>query len=304
MLNTVFTYCIKPILYTLGTIITYITLVELYRWTHLIYYYKLSNKHPNLRTSYESTFRKLGNLIYNYVTKNDMLYFLRKKLTHDLNKGIDLIATTSFTDPLSCDIAIVSENAMKEFFAKELQYTIKPAPFANRFLGFFFENGDLAMKKRHLFSEVFVFDKLVAMIPDLRNIIRGHIDKLKCDIMATKEKKLAIKFKYEIMTDIFNEVSDYLLFGPELEGEKTQVDQKPIANSVKQMFQYYIDFCYSLINTFTFGLASKLNFSPHLRRLIALQIKVHESITKKWERRYREISSGGSSGQNVIDIMV
>jgi cytochrome P450 len=89
----------------------------------------------------------------------------------------------------------LSEKCLSEFYQKELEHAHKVTMAPVEYIGFFFKNNEKAQQQRTLFKEIFNFDRLKKSMPNIRKIVRSHVEKLKNQIKAAPDQKLVIDFK-------------------------------------------------------------------------------------------------------------
>ena len=79
-----------------------------------------------------------------------------------------------------CKIFLHSNEAAKEFYAKELEGTLKVNSMPEvDFLGFFFKNGKEVEEQRAIFAEIFHYSNVVSMLPGIREVVVKHVRRLK-----------------------------------------------------------------------------------------------------------------------------
>lgn len=195
-----------------------------------------------------------------------------------------------------------SEEYVKEFFNKEIDYTIKEAPFKDHFMGFASQNGPEAMRKRSIFAEVFKFDNLKSLVTDIRDLTRanfGHVTK-----QLDKTQPLEKNIKKTMLLPLFNKIADLILFGNEDIDKLNGPTNETISQQVKEMFGLKIGQIYSVANLLSFGLFSSLKFTPSAKKLVQLTKSTYDQIRAKYEGRQKAISQGAKSEVNILDLMI
>ena len=128
-------------------------------------------------------YRKRGVKIAKYTPLPVYIMALKKRFYGDDMHGKSKKQMAEFDHNLSfslenagstCFVYLNSNQAAKEFYAKELKYTMKNSSMPDvDFLGFFFKNGQHVQDQRAIFAKIFHYSNVVSMLPDIRTTIRN-----------------------------------------------------------------------------------------------------------------------------------
>lgn len=167
----------------------------------------------------------------------------------------------------------------KEFFVKEIDHIKRTnfieAPFS---LGFFFEVGHKALKRRAIFNEFFEGNNLKARTPDLRKIVIKHVEKLKAKYRNCQnlDKDGFMKYEFRDFTpDLFSDIVVQILFGDK---EQPIVDGHSLPEVIEENMRKTIEIWKHPVNLLSGGLMEKL--SPQLSEIKRSSEKVKEAIRK------------------------
>lgn len=101
-------------------------------------------------------------------------------------------------------VEIISPRAVREFFEKEIQVSIKKNIVNSDMAGFFFKNGEVVKSNRAAFSEIFHRDNLEIFCPHLLSVVYSHCAKLRKRWEQSGNEWLEV--------DIRKEVKQFLTF--------------------------------------------------------------------------------------------
>ena len=198
-----------------------------------------------------------------------------------------------------CFLTLISEKAVKEFYAKETEVTIKQSFLDQiKFLGFFFENGKEVQEKRAIFSKIFHYSNVVNLFPIIREVVRLHVRKLRKRAEA-EGGQVKIDLKKEFSSELFNDLSACILFrGAENKLAET-FEGLNATLLIQKMFNVFIQSQFNIMNQLPFATALGLN--KELKELIRLQKGLQGIIKKEYNKRYNQESL---DDKTVLDIMV
>ena len=199
----------------------------------------------------------------------------------------------------SCMVTLISEKAIKDFYAQEVEVTTKQRPFKNiDFLGFFFENGAHVQDKRAIFSKVFHYSNVLNLMPSMRNVIRQHVQKLKKRVVG-EGGELKIDVKTEFNRALLDDLSACIL----LRGARNKIAETFDGMNVPQIVQQMT----VTLNSMKTNLLTLVPFSTNLglvkeiKEMKRLKEGLTGIIRNEYNRRYNEETLDDKS---VLDIMV
>ena len=197
-----------------------------------------------------------------------------------------------------CNLTLISEKAIKDFYAQEIEATIKQTPFGKiDFLGFLFENGKEVMEKRGMFAKIFHYSNVLELMPEMRNLIKKHVKTLKNKILAEGgQKKVNLK---EFSRVLFDDLTACILLG----GADHKVIEKFEGMNVTQLIQKMAKLLEaSFKNPFnllpfktSLGLNKEMNGMKRIKKALVKIIK------NEYKRRYNKDSLVEKS---ILDIMI
>ena len=262
-------------------ILTLLTLEEFYRYLNLISYKKqAADKKLKCHIFYRPRFWIIGEVIYSFIKYKDIFGLMRRNVKTD----IDFLMLNDLASTSKVVIIPMSAEYIKEFFAKEIEYCIKPPPFKDHFMGFAGENGPEAMRKRSIFAEVFKFDNLKLLCSDIRDLSKANFSHVANQASETTSFKIDIK--NEILLPFFNKIGDLILFG------KFNIDMlkgptnETISKKIKKLFSLKIT--KHNLSMITGGLYNILNFSSDEKNIKKIQDDAYSVIRERYELRVKE----------------
>ena len=196
-------------------------------------------------------------------------------------------------------INLISEKAIKEFYAKETDNTLKVQPFKTiPFMGFIFENGAHVQDKRAIFSKVFHYSNILNLMPIIRSQIKLHIKKLKQRVEG-EGGELKIDFKKEFNRALFDDISACVL----LRGANDRLGDTYEGMNVSQIIQRMIEVLNEAKTNPLFFLPymANLGLVKQVNEMKCLKKGLTEIIRSEYNRRYNQEDLGDKS---VLDIMI
>lgn len=164
LITFIFKYAVLPVASVLA-------LKELFSFLNLKRY-----SDQNVKTSYFPFLGFWKLLIFNYLDKYDVTKAFKKERAD--NKGKDMVVWNDGLTTCSL-VELISLEALKEFFEKETDVSIKKNMVETDMVGFFFKNGEVVQTSRAIFSEIFHRDNLQKLCPQLTRVVYKHCAKLK-----------------------------------------------------------------------------------------------------------------------------
>ena len=199
----------------------------------------------------------------------------------------------------SCHISLNSEKAAKEFFAKEIDVSIKESYMPDaHFLGFFFKNGKEAQDQRAIFAKIFHYSNIVSMLPGIRATIRNHVKKLKQKVVQAGGE-LKVDLKKEFSASLFDDLTGVILFKAADNKLADKFEGMSVTQIVQKMFKVYIENAFIFVNRLPFAAALGLN--KQLKELQRLQKGLRKIIRNEYEKRY---NSATLDDKCILDIMI
>ena len=198
-----------------------------------------------------------------------------------------------------CFLNLISEKAIKDFYAQEIEATIKPKIFGSfKFLGFLFENGKEVQEKRAIFAKMFHYSNVLKLMPNLRGLIKRHVRNLKKRAVA-EGGQVKIDLKKEFTRALLDDLSACILLG----GADNKVDERFEGMNITQIIQKMIKlFKVSSRNPLhTIPLVTHLGFNKQLNEIMRLKMALIEIIRTQYAKRY---NNGTLLEKSVLDIMV
>ena len=198
-----------------------------------------------------------------------------------------------------CFLTLLSDEAIREYFTKEVDVSIKQSFFKNvDFLGFFLQNGKEMLEHRALFAKIFHYSNVVNMMPEIKNVVRQHVRSLK-KLVVSRGGRLKVNFKKEFSGALFEDLTGCILF----KGASNKITDKFEGLSVMQLLQ-------KMFKAFSSSQTKPMNRLPFVEALglnqEANEVKrlkkgLIEIIRKKYNKRYNNEELDDTS---VLDIMV
>ena len=198
-----------------------------------------------------------------------------------------------------CQLYLHSNEAAKEFYAKEIQVTEKVNYMPQvDFLGFFFKNGQEVQDKRAIFAKIFHYSNVVSMLPGIRETVRKHVRLLK-ERVVEAGGELKVHLKKEFSAQLFDDLSGEILFKGSSNKLTERFEGLTVPQLTQKMFKKYVDGCYNFLNRLPFVAALGLN--KEAKELQRLQRGLREIVKNEYKRRYNNSNLDDTC---VLDIMI
>ena len=199
-----------------------------------------------------------------------------------------------------CYLTIISEQAIKEFYAKETEVTIKQSFFEQiKFLGFFYENGKEVQEKRAIFSKMFHYSNVINLMPSIREVIKQHVRKLKQRAEA-EGGQVKLDLKRDFSGALFNDLSACILFRGAENKLTESFEGLNVTLLIQKMFNVFMDSQFNIFNQLPFISALGLNREENeLRRL---KKGLNGIVKKEYIKKYNQEES--LDDKTVLDIMI
>ena len=199
----------------------------------------------------------------------------------------------------NCILTLLSDEAIREYFKKELDVSIKQKNLKSvEFLGFFFQNGKEMMERRALFAKIFHYSNVVNMMPEIKNVIREHVRRLKKSVMSTGGTR-KVDLKKEFSEGLFEDLTGCMLFKGASNKITDQFEGMSVTKILKKMFNSFYSAPTNPVNYIPYAEALGLNKEANeIRRLKKGLIEI---IRKKYNKRYNKQELDDTS---VLDIMI
>ena len=198
-----------------------------------------------------------------------------------------------------CSVNLISEKAIKEFYARETEVSFKDNPMKNlNLFGFILENGEEVHEKRAVFSKIFHYSNIVNLMPGIRNVIRQHVRKLK-QRAEGEGGQVKIDFKKEFSKAVFDDLTGCILLG----GAQNKLLDKFEGMTVTELIhKLVIVFNKSARNPLRLiPYTSELGLIKEEKELVRLQNAIVNIIEKEYKKRYNKKNLDDTS---VLDITI
>lgn len=287
-------WVISIFLKSIGTILAIFLIREIYCLIHYFYYRK-----QGMRGYY---FPILG---FNFlmIKRKDrkgqfdlMVEFIQKM--HKENVDAVVCNSNKIAKNL---VVLLDSDLVKEYYAKELEYTKKRQLINNVNFGFFWDHGNIAMEKRKAFGEFFKISNLNAMTPLLLKIVEGHFEDLinKHWVKEKRDKNQPIRIDLKIeLAKIFDKSVSQILFGEEAISE---VNGIPLPTLMSTYINTSVTDVLSPANLLTFDLLGNLGLTKGTIEGKKMYKELKKAAMDIYKRRLQE---GGKEGVNMMDLMV
>ena len=199
----------------------------------------------------------------------------------------------------TCLVSLISEKAIKEFYAQETEVALKENPVKNfKFMGFIMENGKEVQEKRALFAKIFHYSNILRLMPLIRNEIKKHVLKLKKRVSA-EGGQVKIDLKKEFSQAVFEDLTGCIL----LAGAENKIhDTFEGMNFTQIIHKMVLMFNDSLITSVKLiPFASELGLIKEEKEMRRLKKGLVGIIRKEYNKRYNQESL---SDLSALDIMV
>ena len=169
-------------------------------------------------------------------------------------------------------------------------------------MGFFWHNGELGLKRRAKFAEMFTSDKIQKMVPDMLQILQKALDKFKSEHWKENMNETQRhEFKMKVMAFAFQELTDYTLLGD----VRPQIDGVTVTIKIVEYINLQTALSQNLAYMLSLGYLDKLGLIPLGRKIKKMQQDVFEASMKTYNKRKAEFShSSEVKTFNVIDQII
>ena len=226
---------------------------------------------------------------------NDVLEFRKKKMVEMDHQDPFFVNNTGSR----CNIFLNSNQAASEFYAKEVDVTIKMNYMPQvSFLGFFFKNGEEVQEQRAIFSKIFHYSNVVSMLPGIRDTVRKHVKQLRQRV-AQAGGELKVNLKKEFSTNLFDDLTGVLLFKAADNKLTEKFEGMTVTQITQKMFSQYVQNFFKFFNRLPF--VAELGLNKQASELQRLQKGLRKIVKKEYERRY---NSPNQDDKCVLDIMI
>lgn len=191
------------------------------------------------------------------------------------------------------NLQLTSPQATKEFASQEHIVSRKKNLIDIDILGFAFRDGPAAVKSRRIFARLFHTDNLKAMCPEISKIMIRHVESLKQKILASKEKKLVVNIKNELIKNMMDDVASFVLLGAQQKSELPLLPSGMTIHDAAHKISIMWGKCIlSPSNFLTGGLTFKYNLSPAKKEIYAINEEIIKLGIKEYEKRLGSESKG------------
>ena len=272
--------------------VVYYVYIELKAYFRVMRYKKQGVKHVEYLTL-PAFMSKIGKS----AKMDDMLASVKKEMNEqDPNQPFKVMNFGS-----TCYLTLISEKAIKDFYAQETQVSIKKSPFDKvKFMGFLFENGKEVQEKRAIFSKIFHYSNVLNLMPAIRNVVKHHVRKLKQRAEA-EGGQVKIDLKKEFSRNLLDDISGCVL----MRGAENKMTEKFEGMNITQIIQKYS----KLLNTSLrnplklIPFASALGLLKEEKEMRRLKKALIEIVRKEYNKRYNQ-QYQSLYDKSVLDIMV
>ena len=185
-----------------------------------------------------------------------------------------------------CSVNLISEKAIKDFYAKEIEVSIKDNPMEKlNLFSFIMENGEKIHEKRAVFSKIFHYSNILNLMPGIRNVIRNHVRKLKQRAEADGGQ-VKIDFKKEFSKAVFDDLTATILLG----GAENKLLDTFEGMTVTELVQkQVIVFNKSANNPLRLiPYASELGLIKEEKELVRIQNVLINILEREYKKRYNK----------------
>lgn len=279
----------------IGLYLALIGIRELYAFGYYSYYRKQGMKgfyFPIL--GFNILMMKKKDKIEQY---DGMVEFVQKQY----DENVDAVVCNSNKIAKSL-VIIFDPKLMREYFAKEIEYTRKRPLLFNVNFGFFWDYGKLAMKKRLAFGEFFKISNLNKMAPMLLKIVNDHFEnfiKENWKEGANRDEFIKVNIKEEL-GKIFDKTVTHLLFGEE---ELTLIEGGIALPTAMSMYiNTSLTDVLTPLNFLTFDILANLGLTQGAVKGKQLYKGIKKAVMKVYKNR---LESGPKKGTvNLLDLMI
>lgn len=239
---------------------------------------------------------------------SDQMETMNEQIRKNQDKpGVALINELNGT----CVQLLHREEYLREFFNKEIQYTIKKySDSFEELFGFFFKNGKEAFLKRAIFTEIFVYEKVECKAKELYKIMESSLQKFSESYSVgsnTKDNKWTKLPQNLLLHEVFNEWVKLILFGTQQLPEELKIDGKDITIKLKELIVRVFDQNNNKWHILTRYMFQNSRFFKGNVLRLDLDKKIIECLASEYQRRYLKFSDKNSeisTNENILDQMV
>ena len=268
----------------------YYLLIELRGYLKILRYRK-----QGIKTVNYSTLFKIYSQMGKFHGSDDPLSFKRKVMAEqDPNQPFSVSCLGS-----RCSVNLISEKAIKDFYAKETEVSIKGNPMKKlKLFGFIMEDGEEVHEKRAVFAKIFHYSNILNLMPEIRNVIRNHVRKLKQRAEA-EGGQVKIDFKKEFSKAVFDDLTGCILLGG---AENKLLDKFEGMTVTELIHKLVLLFNKSAVNPLRLiPYTSELGLIKEEKELVRLQNGLVKIIEKEYKKRYNKKNLDETS---VLDITI
>lgn len=261
--------------------------------------YLLHYKSQKIKFHYTPVFGWMG--LYTGKKETNVEPF--KEILSGKHKSDPIIATNEFNST-RLNFMLNSPDIIKEFFIKELEYTIKSDTVGSSTnYSFFWRNGKKAMEERAIFNKFFEPVNLKKIVPAIRKVIDRNFLELKKKLKIGGKKIFKKVDLTKVYEKIFSEVVDTILFGEDA-NDTPKVDGTNISLAMENLARMnYNDSLKNPFNLLTFMYFSGSKFISINKSKQELEKKIHNTIRELINRR-SQLKKEEELGINMIDLML
>ena len=198
-----------------------------------------------------------------------------------------------------CLLYLISEKAIKEFYARETEVSIKQNPMKDfKFLGFLMENGKKVQEKRALFAKISHYSNILNLMPGIRDVIRQHVRKLKQRAEA-EGGQVKIDFKKEFSKAVFDDLTGCILLGGAQNKLLDKFEGMTVTELIHKLVIVFNNCVRNPLRLIPYS--SELGLAKEKKELVRLQNGLINIIEKEYKKRYNKKDLDDTS---VLDITI
>ena len=208
------------------------------------------------------------------------------------------------TDPT---IFLNDKDLIREFFAKETEVCCmeNTLDFPPKDAFLFSIDPHRVQNDRAIFAEIFYPDKINKQIPQIKAIVKRHLNRIKKEVKKVKNSGVSGNKKTQIeielkpyIKDILTDVVSFAIFG----GEIPEVEGVTLASQMEFTLNGFYKNRTSFLHIATGGLYSKFGIDPNYNEVL----RVYHKIIKKLKEviRSRENLTNYEFGNNAVDLLI
>ena len=198
-----------------------------------------------------------------------------------------------------CFLSLISEKAIKDFYAQEIEATIKkPISKEVKFLGFLFENGKEVQEKRAIFAKIFHYSNVLNLMPNMRNVVKQHVSKLRKRVLE-EGGQVKIDLKKEFSRALLDDLSACILLGGTENKMVDKFEGMNITQIIQNIFSLLRKSKRNLVNFLPF--VTSLGFNKQLNEVKRLKQGLIGIIRKQYNKRYNKEAL---LEESALDIMI